>query len=234
MPRWKKSEEIKAQFAEGVWPSLPTISLRAVPETFGSFNRSYPTDKEPTMNYPRARKRGAKWPSENKRKNPLPHGYAKQKGALPDCLSRSRSLVFDSCVLFGILRGTTLLVWSVFGNCVGRDPIGVRLGLLMRCVRAFVGDIHHQCDTGMIQTECFVQIFSASSVWGWINYEVVVVAIEAGVRKTLRQTRKKIEAPSCRIRICHGHVLARRLPWSGWITDACGRIWWGCGCMNYL
>lgn len=122
------------------------------------------------------------------------------------------------------------------GQCseTASEGIGVRLGLLMRCVRAFVGDIHHQCDTGMIQTECFVQIFSASSVWGWINYEVVVVAIEAGVRKTLRQTRKKIEAPSCRIRICHGHVLARRLPWSGWITDACGRIWWGCGCMNYL
>lgn len=56
-------------------------------------------------------------------------------------------------VLFG---GTTLLVWSVFGNCAGTDLVGVRLGLLMRCVRACVDDIQHQCVIkGMQQTECF-------------------------------------------------------------------------------
>lgn len=78
-----------------------------------------------------------------------------KRRTLPDCVSRSRSLsgIRFVCVLFG---GTTLLVWSVFGNCAGTDLVGVRLGLLMRCVRACVDDIQHQgVIKGMQQTECF-------------------------------------------------------------------------------
>lgn len=64
--------------------------------------------------------RGAQCPSENKRKNPLPHGYGKTKGGVTGlffCLALS--LVLDA--YSSEYLGTTLLVWSVFGNCA--EPI---------------------------------------------------------------------------------------------------------------
>lgn len=115
-----------------------------------------------------------------------------KRRTLPDCVSRSRSLWY--LIRVRTLRGDNpTRVVSVRKQRRNRSRRGAFRSSY--AVRACLRGWHPAsvCDKRNATDGMFSCKVSASSVRGWTNYEVVVVvvvvvAIEAGVRKSLRQT----------------------------------------------
>lgn len=121
----KISHWAKAYFMEGGWTDEPpAVSLRAASKTLDSFNRSIVTqDTRKPKSLARVAWivlfRGASAHLKIKERTRFHMVMVKKKGGVTGLFSVSLSLVLDA--YSSEYLGTTLLVWSVFGNCA--EPI---------------------------------------------------------------------------------------------------------------